>query len=143
MRPAPLLQPRVVVRRDGGQRRDLVTAQARRPATLAGRQAHVSRLEPFPTAAQQVGKGGAVHASTLPRGGARIQGLPIPGSSRACRTAGITLLDTGDFYGHGHNELLLGRALRGRNRDHYQLSVKFGGLRDPDGTFLGFDGQDS
>jgi aryl-alcohol dehydrogenase-like predicted oxidoreductase len=53
--------------------------------------------------------------------------------------AGITLLDTGDFYGSGHNEMLLGRALRGRNRDDYLLSVKFGGLRDPDGAFAGFD----
>jgi aryl-alcohol dehydrogenase-like predicted oxidoreductase len=58
---------------------------------------------------------------------------------RAALDTGITLLDTGDFYGSGHNEQLLGRALRGRNRDDYQLSVKFGGLRDPDGGFVGFD----
>ena len=57
----------------------------------------------------------------------------------AALDAGITLLDTGDFYGSGHNEMLLGRALRGRSRDDYQLSVKFGGMRDPDGTFRGFD----
>ena len=57
----------------------------------------------------------------------------------AALDTGITLLDTGDFYGSGHNEQLLGRALRGRNRDDYQLSVKFGGLRDPDGGFVGFD----
>ena len=57
----------------------------------------------------------------------------------AALEAGITLLDTGDFYGSGHNEMLLGRALRGRHRDDYQLSVKFGGLRDPGGAFLGFD----
>ena len=50
--------------------------------------------------------------------------------------AGITLLDTGDFYGMGHNELLLHRALDGRDRDDYLLSVKFGGMRDPDGRFL-------
>ncbi len=55
--------------------------------------------------------------------------------------AGITLLDTGDFYGMGHNELLLHRALDGRDRDDYLLSVKFGGMRDPDGRFLGFDGR--
>jgi aryl-alcohol dehydrogenase-like predicted oxidoreductase len=60
---------------------------------------------------------------------------------QAALDAGITLLDTGDFYGHGHNEMLIGRALRGRHRDDYQLSVKFGGLRDPDGAFLGFDGR--
>jgi len=57
----------------------------------------------------------------------------------AALDTGITLLDTGDFYGSGHNEQLLGRALRGRNREDYQLSVKFGGLRDPDGGFVGFD----
>lgn len=51
---------------------------------------------------------------------------------------GVTLLDTGDFYGMGRNELLVGRALRGR-RDQALLSVKFGGLRGPDGAFLGYD----
>jgi aryl-alcohol dehydrogenase-like predicted oxidoreductase len=59
----------------------------------------------------------------------------------AALDAGITLLDTGDFYGMGHNELLLAGALRGRDRDHVQISVKFGGLRGPDGAFLGFDGR--
>lgn len=53
---------------------------------------------------------------------------------------GITLVDTGDFYAMGHNELLLRRALEGR-RDRVQLSVKFGALRDPDGRFVGFDGR--
>lgn len=42
---------------------------------------------------------------------------------------GVTLLDTGDFYGMGHNEMLIGEAARGR-RDKVQLSVKFGALRD-------------
>ncbi|HEX3758451.1 MAG TPA: aldo/keto reductase [Kofleriaceae bacterium] len=51
---------------------------------------------------------------------------------------GITLLDTGDFYGSGHNEMLIGRALRDR-RDRALLSVKFGTLRAPDGSFLGVD----
>ncbi len=55
--------------------------------------------------------------------------------------AGLSLLDTGDFYGAGHNELLLGRALRGRDPDSYVLSVKFGGMRAPHGAFLGFDGR--
>ena len=45
--------------------------------------------------------------------------------------AGVTLLDTGDFYGMGHNELLLREALRGRVREQVVLSVKFGALRDP------------
>ena len=53
---------------------------------------------------------------------------------------GITLLDTGDFYGNGHNEMLIGRALRGR-REQALLSVKFGALRGPDGSWIGFDGR--
>ena len=57
----------------------------------------------------------------------------------AALDAGITLLDTGDFYGMGHNEMLLGEALAGRPRDSYQLSVKFGAQRGPDGSWLGFD----
>lgn len=51
---------------------------------------------------------------------------------------GVTLLDTGDFYGTGHNELLIGRALKDR-RDRVLLSVKFGVLRSPDGGWLGAD----
>ena len=54
--------------------------------------------------------------------------------------AGVTLLDTGDFYGMGHNELLIGRALRDRSRDDVTLSVKFGAQRGPDGAWHGFDG---
>ncbi|MCG8922900.1 aldo/keto reductase [Lentzea sp. CC55] len=57
---------------------------------------------------------------------------------RAALDAGVTLLDTGDFYGQGHNEMLIAEAIRGR-RDEAQLSVKFGGLRDADGAFIGFD----
>ena len=49
----------------------------------------------------------------------------------AALDAGITLLDTGDFYGMGHNEMLIREALAGRNRDNVQISVKFGALRDP------------
>ena len=51
---------------------------------------------------------------------------------------GVTLLDTGDFYGVGHNELLIGRALRDR-RDKALVSVKFGALRSPDGGWIGVD----
>lgn len=58
---------------------------------------------------------------------------------RAALDAGITLLDTGDFYGMGHNELLLAEALRGAPRDTYQLSVKFGAQVGPDGAWLGYD----
>jgi aryl-alcohol dehydrogenase-like predicted oxidoreductase len=53
--------------------------------------------------------------------------------------AGITLLDTGDFYGMGHNEMLLRDALRGVPRDSVFIQVKFGGQRDPRGAFLGHD----
>jgi aryl-alcohol dehydrogenase-like predicted oxidoreductase len=53
---------------------------------------------------------------------------------------GLTLIDTGDFYGMGHNEMLIAKALDGgRLRDRVQLSVKFGALRGPDGSWGGFD----
>src|SRR5690348_2319051 len=51
----------------------------------------------------------------------------------AALDAGVTFLDTGDFYGMGSNELLVGRALEGRRREDVVLSVKFGSLRGPDG----------
>ncbi|AWS41254.1 aldo/keto reductase [Streptosporangium sp. 'caverna'] len=55
---------------------------------------------------------------------------------------GVTLIDTGDFYAMGHNELLLAEALRGRDRDSYKLSVKFGMLRGPGSSgFGGYDGR--
>ena len=57
----------------------------------------------------------------------------------AALDAGVTLLDTGDFYGMGHNELLLREALRGRDRDRAVISVKFGALRGPDGSWSGVD----
>lgn len=59
----------------------------------------------------------------------------------AALDAGVTLLDTGDFYGAGHNELLLREALRGRAREQVVLSTKFGALRDPAGSWIGFDGR--
>src|SRR3954469_22627691 len=59
----------------------------------------------------------------------------------AALDAGITLLDTGDFYGMGHNELLIREALGGRDRDQVTISVKFGALRDPDGGWAGYDGR--
>ena len=58
---------------------------------------------------------------------------------RAAIDAGITLIDSGDFYGMGHNEMLIRRALQGVPRERYLLSVKFGALRDPAGGFLGVD----
>ncbi|MGO9744277.1 MAG: aldo/keto reductase [Roseiarcus sp.] len=59
----------------------------------------------------------------------------------AALASGATLIDTGDFYGSGHNELLIAEALRGRKRDGVVLSVKFGTLRDPGGGWGGNDGR--
>jgi aryl-alcohol dehydrogenase-like predicted oxidoreductase len=61
----------------------------------------------------------------------------------AALDAGVTLLDTGDFYGMGLNELLIRDALRARpgSRDQAVISVKFGALRDIDGAFGGHDGR--
>ncbi|OWY65979.1 aldo/keto reductase [cyanobacterium TDX16] len=53
--------------------------------------------------------------------------------------AGITLLDTGDFYGSGHNEMLLREALKGRRREDVFIAVKFGAMRSPNGGFIGVD----
>jgi aryl-alcohol dehydrogenase-like predicted oxidoreductase len=57
----------------------------------------------------------------------------------AALDAGITLIDTGDFYGMGHNEMLIAHALRDVARERYSLSVKFGAQRSPDGRFIGYD----
>ena len=51
----------------------------------------------------------------------------------------MTLLDTGDFYGMGHNEMLIADALAGRDRDQVLISVKFGAQRGPDASWLGYD----
>ncbi|MFD4951688.1 aldo/keto reductase [Streptomyces sp. NPDC058451] len=62
----------------------------------------------------------------------------------AALEAGVTLLDTGDFYAMGHNEMLVGEALRtapAARREQALLSVKFGALRDPDGNWSGYDGR--
>jgi aryl-alcohol dehydrogenase-like predicted oxidoreductase len=58
---------------------------------------------------------------------------------QAALDAGITLLDTGDYYGMGHNELLIREALRGRSRESAVISVKYGALRDPAGNWIGID----
>jgi pyridoxine 4-dehydrogenase len=57
----------------------------------------------------------------------------------AALDAGITLIDTGDFYGSGHNELLIREALAGHRRDDVVISVKFGAQRDPAGGWIGID----
>jgi aryl-alcohol dehydrogenase-like predicted oxidoreductase len=97
-----------------------------------------------------------METTTLGRGGPVVSraGLGLMGMSgiygraddqesiatiRAALDAGITLLDTGDFYGMGHNELLLRDALRGVRRDSVFIQVKFGGQRDPSGAFIGHD----
>ena len=99
-----------------------------------------------------------METTTLGRGGPVVSrvGLGLMGMSgiygqaddqesiatiRAAIDAGITLLDTGDFYGMGHNELLLRDALRGSGipRDSVFIQVKFGGQRDPSGAFVGHD----
>ncbi|MGH3394733.1 MAG: aldo/keto reductase [Streptosporangiaceae bacterium] len=98
----------------------------------------------------------AVSTVALGRGGPRVSrvGLGLMAMSgvygpadraesiatiRSALDAGITLLDTGDFYGMGHNELLLAEALRGVDRDSVFIQVKFGGQRDPGGGFVGYD----
>jgi len=60
---------------------------------------------------------------------------------RAALDAGVTLLDTGDFYGMGHNELLLREALEGGTRERVFIAVKFGAQWGPDRSYLGFDGR--
>ncbi|MEV7175523.1 aldo/keto reductase [Kitasatospora sp. NPDC093679] len=60
---------------------------------------------------------------------------------RTALDAGVTLLDTADFYGTGHNEDLIHRALRVGDREKALLSVKFGALRGPDGSFVGIEGR--
>jgi aryl-alcohol dehydrogenase-like predicted oxidoreductase len=97
-----------------------------------------------------------METTTLGRGGPVVSraGLGLMGMSgiygraddaeslatiHAAVDAGITLLDTGDFYGMGHNELLLRDALRGIPRDSVFIQVKFGGQRDPSGAFVGHD----
>ena len=59
----------------------------------------------------------------------------------AALDAGVDLLDTGDYYGMGHNELLIGEALREVPRERVRISVKFGALRDTQGNWLGYDGR--
>ncbi|MFI2282007.1 aldo/keto reductase [Nocardia beijingensis] len=57
----------------------------------------------------------------------------------AALDSGVNLIDTGDFYGAGHNEMLIGKAIAERPREDVVLSVKFGALRGPDGAFVGID----
>jgi len=83
----------------------------------------------FPLALGCMGMSGMYGASDDAESIATIQ---------AALDAGVTVFDTGDFYGSGHNEMLIARAIAGR-RDRVLLSVKFGALRTPDGGWGGFD----
>ncbi len=58
---------------------------------------------------------------------------------RAAVERGVALIDTGDFYGMGHNEMLIRRAISELDRDRFLLSVKFGAMRAPDNTWVGYD----
>ncbi len=96
---------------------------------------------------RQLGKDGPI-VSALGLGCMGMSGVYGPvAEAESIRTihaaldAGINLLDTGDFYGMGHNEMLLRQALQGERRQRAFLSVKFGAQRDPKGAFLGFDGR--
>ncbi len=93
----------------------------------------------------RLGKHGP-HVSAIGLGCMGMSGMYGPTSEQesiatihAALDAGINLLDTGDFYGMGHNELLLAKALHGMPRDRYFIGVKFGGMRAPNGAFIGID----
>jgi aryl-alcohol dehydrogenase-like predicted oxidoreductase len=86
----------------------------------------------FPFALGCMGMG----AGSMYGGGDEAEGIA---TIHAALERGVNLIDTGDFYSMGRNELLVGKALAGARRDEALLSVKFGGLRGPDGAFLGYD----
>ncbi len=86
----------------------------------------------FPFALGCMGMG----AGSMYGGGDEAEGIA---TIHAALDRGVNLIDTGDFYSMGKNELLVGKALAGGRRDQALLSVKFGGLRGPDGAFLGYD----
>ena len=94
---------------------------------------------------RQLGRTGP-HVSALGLGCMGMSGMYGPADRKeslatiqAALDDGITLLDTGDFYGMGHNEMLIGEAIAGVYRGRALLSVKFGALRGPSGEWLGFD----
>src|SRR6266481_8339002 len=109
-------------RRTNGKRR---TVMSQKPGTNAGRTLKLGASGPETSwlGLGCMGMSGMYGASDDAESVATV---------RAAIDRGVTLLDTGDFYGMGHNEMLVGRAIAGR-RERVQLSVKFGGMRGPDG----------
>jgi aryl-alcohol dehydrogenase-like predicted oxidoreductase len=99
------------------------------PATKAARTLGAAGPEVFPIALGCMGMSGMYGPADEAESLATIH---------AAIDAGINLIDTGDFYGMGHNEMLVGRALR-LVRDQVLISVKFGAQRGPDGAWLGYD----
>ena len=94
---------------------------------------------------RQLGKTGPL-ASALGLGCMGMSGMYGPSDRQesiatihAALDAGISQIDTGDVYGMGHNELLVGEALKGARRDKALISVKFGAMRDPAGGWVGYD----
>lgn len=64
------------------------------------------------------------------------EGIP---AIRAALDAGVTFLNTGDFYGAGLSEMMVGEAIKGYKRDELFISVKFGGMMRPGGGMYGMD----
>ena len=99
---------------------------------------------PIAATARRLGRNGP-HVFPIALGCMGMSGMYGPSDEaesiatlHAAVDAGVNLIDTGDFYGMGHNELLVGRAIR-LLRDQVLLSVKFGAQRGPDGSWLGYD----
>ncbi|MGC2332038.1 MAG: aldo/keto reductase [Candidatus Acidiferrales bacterium] len=99
----------------------------------------------MPIETRQLGKGGPI-VSAIGLGCMGMSGTYGAADEKesiatihAALESGVTMLDTADFYGMGHNELLLQKALAGRPRESYFLAVKFGAMRSPQGNFVGID----
>nr|WP_246490448.1 aldo/keto reductase [Brevibacterium oceani] len=120
-RPTTLFEPGIVVDGDTGEHRHLLSPEAGSATPNSAAETDIFRSQLLT---------GAYGPTTDDEGVSAIH---------TYLDAGGTLIDTGDFYGAGHNEMLIGRALKGRSRDEVVLSVKFGAVLSPDGSFIGFD----